>query len=72
LAINPQVPMALLFKGRILYEDKQDYAGAIAHWERFLTMMPGGERADIVRGWIEEARQEARKSEGKAGNEAMR
>jgi cytochrome c-type biogenesis protein CcmH len=64
LAINPQFPMALLFKGRILYEDKQDYAGAIAHWERFLAMMPEGERAGIVRGWIEEARQEARKAGG--------
>jgi cytochrome c-type biogenesis protein CcmH/NrfG len=33
LAINPQVPMALLFKGRILYEDKKDYAAAISSWE---------------------------------------
>ena len=63
LAINPQVPMALLFKGRILYEDKKDYAGAIASWEQFLRMMPQGGPADVVRGWIEEARREARKIE---------
>jgi cytochrome c-type biogenesis protein CcmH len=64
LAINPQVPMALLFKGRILYEDKKDYAGAIASWEQFLRMMPQGGPAEVVRGWIEEARQEARKVDG--------
>ncbi|HEX9870803.1 MAG TPA: tetratricopeptide repeat protein, partial [Candidatus Tectomicrobia bacterium] len=63
LAINPQVPMALLFKGRILYEDKKDYAGAITNWEQFLRVMPQGGPADVVRGWIEEARREARKIE---------
>jgi cytochrome c-type biogenesis protein CcmH/NrfG len=56
LAINPHMPMALLFKGRILYEDKKDYAGAIANWEAFLKIMPQGEPAEMVRGWIEEAR----------------
>ena len=61
LAINPQVPMALRFKGRILYEDKKDYAGAIASWEQFLRLVPQGGPADVVRGWVEEARQEARK-----------
>jgi cytochrome c-type biogenesis protein CcmH len=64
LAINPQIPMALLFKGRILYEDKRDYDGAIANWEQFLNMMPQGGPAEVVRGWIEEARREARKPEG--------
>jgi cytochrome c-type biogenesis protein CcmH len=64
LAINPQVPMALLFKGRILYEDKKDYAGAIASWEQFLRVMPQGGPADVVRGWIEEARREARQLAG--------
>jgi tetratricopeptide (TPR) repeat protein len=61
LAINPQVPMALLFKGRILYEERKDYAGAITNWEQFLRLMPQGGPADVVRGWIEEARREARK-----------
>jgi cytochrome c-type biogenesis protein CcmH/NrfG len=64
LAINPQVPMALLFKGRILYEDKKDYVAAIASWEQFLRLMPQGGPAEVVRGWIEEARREARKLEG--------
>jgi cytochrome c-type biogenesis protein CcmH/NrfG len=64
LAINPQIPMALLFKGRILYEDKRDYDGAIANWEQFLNMMPQGGPAEVVRGWIEEARREARKPDG--------
>jgi cytochrome c-type biogenesis protein CcmH/NrfG len=61
LAINPRMPMALLFKGRILYEAKKDYAGAIANWEAFLQLIPQGGPADVVRGWIEEARQEAHK-----------
>jgi cytochrome c-type biogenesis protein CcmH/NrfG len=64
LAINPQMPMALLFKGRILYEDKRDYDGAIGNWEQFLNIMPQGGPAEVVRGWIEEARREARKLEG--------
>jgi cytochrome c-type biogenesis protein CcmH/NrfG len=63
LAINPQVPMALLFRGRILYEDKKDYAAAIASWEQFLRLMPQGGPADVVRGWIEDARRQARKLE---------
>jgi cytochrome c-type biogenesis protein CcmH/NrfG len=64
LAINPQVPMALLFKGRILYEEKKDYAGAIANWEQFLRVIPQGAPAETVRGWIEEARREARQMPG--------
>lgn len=63
LAINPQVPMALLFRGRILYEEKKDVPGAIANWEEFLRIMPQGGPAEVVRGWIEEARREARKME---------
>jgi cytochrome c-type biogenesis protein CcmH/NrfG len=63
LAINPQFPMALLFKGRLLYEEKKDYAGAIASWDRFLTLIPRGESADVVRGWIEEARRGADQSQ---------
>ena len=63
LAINPQVPMALLFRGRLLYEDKKDFSGAIANWEEFLRIMPQGGPAEVVRGWIEEARREARKVE---------
>lgn len=61
LAINPQMPMALLFKGRILYEDKKDFSGAIANWEQFLRVAPQGGPAEVVRGWIEEARREMQK-----------
>jgi cytochrome c-type biogenesis protein CcmH/NrfG len=64
LTVNPQMPMALLFKGRILFEDKKDYAGAIAHWEKFLTVMPQGQPAEVVRGWIDEAQREAQKRTG--------
>jgi tetratricopeptide (TPR) repeat protein len=63
LAINPHVPMALLFKGRLLYEERKDYAGAIANWEQFLRVMPQGGPAEVVRGWIEEARRQARKTD---------
>jgi cytochrome c-type biogenesis protein CcmH/NrfG len=71
LAINPQIPMALLFKGRILFENKKDYAGAIANWEKFLTVMPQGEPAEVVRGWIDEAQREARKTTGTGPSRPM-
>lgn len=37
LARKPDEPLALWVKGRVLYEGKQDYAGAIQAWERLLA-----------------------------------
>lgn len=56
LKIDPKYPPALLYKGQVLYEVKQDYAGAIKVWERFVTVTPPGEDRQRVAVLIEEAR----------------
>ncbi len=56
LKIDPKYPPALLYKGQVLYEVKQDYAGAIKAWERFVTVTPPGEDRQRVAVLIEEAR----------------
>jgi len=56
LKIDPKYPPALLYKGQVLYEVKQDYAGAIKAWERFVTVTPAGEDRQRVAVLIEEAR----------------
>jgi len=43
LAIDPNYPPALLYRGQVLYESKQDTAGAIRAWEKFLAVAPPGE-----------------------------
>jgi tetratricopeptide (TPR) repeat protein len=43
LAIDPDYPPALLYRGQILHEARQDTAGAIRSWERFLEIVPTGE-----------------------------
>jgi cytochrome c-type biogenesis protein CcmH/NrfG len=59
LKIDPKYTPALLYKGQVLYEVKQDYAGAIKVWERFVTLMPPGEDRRSVAVLIEEARTKA-------------
>ena len=56
LKIDPKYPPALLYKGQVLYEVKQDYAGAIKVWERFVAATPPGEDRQRVAMLIEEAR----------------
>src|SRR2546430_15265794 len=34
LAIDPEYPPALLYRGQVLYESKNDTAGAISSWEK--------------------------------------
>src|SRR5205085_1714199 len=36
LALQPDYPPALLYRGEVLYEAKKDTAGAIRSWERFV------------------------------------
>jgi len=59
LKIDPKYAPALLYKGQVLYEVKQDYAGAIKAWERFVTLTPPGEDRRRVALLIEEARTKA-------------
>ncbi len=57
LAQNPNDPLALWSKGWILYEKKQDYAGAIQAWEKLLaTSRLAPEDMDQVASLLIEAR----------------
>lgn len=48
LARAPNFPMALWGKGMVLYQDKKDFAGARAIFERLLAMVPPGEERNEI------------------------
>ncbi len=48
LTIDPKYAPAHLYRGQVLFEQKQDYAGAVKSWERFLVLVPKGEDHDRV------------------------
>jgi tetratricopeptide (TPR) repeat protein len=56
LTIDPNYPPALLYRGQILYEAKEDAAGAIRSWEKFLAVAPAGTERDRVSTMIAEAK----------------
>ena len=56
LAIQPDYPPALLYRGHVLLEVKKDPAGAITSWERFVAVAPPGEDRDKVQKLIAQAR----------------
>ena len=56
LAIDPDYGPALLYRGQILWESKQDATEAIRSWERFLKVVPRGEDHDRVTKMIADAR----------------
>jgi tetratricopeptide (TPR) repeat protein len=56
LEIDPNYAPAYLYQGQVLYETKQDWAGAVRAWERFLALSPTGEDRDRVAGLLQEAR----------------
>jgi tetratricopeptide (TPR) repeat protein len=56
LAIDPDYPPALLYRGQILYEAKQDRAGAIRAWEKYLEVAPAGEDRQRVEKLLAEAK----------------
>jgi tetratricopeptide (TPR) repeat protein len=56
LAIDPKYPPAYLYRGQVLYEQKQDYAGAVKAWERFLALVPQGEDHDRVATLVQTAK----------------
>jgi hypothetical protein len=56
LAIDPNYPPALFYRGQILYEVKRDAAGAIASWEKFVAVAPPGEDRDRVTQLIAQAK----------------
>lgn len=56
LGIDPNYAPALLYRGQVLLESKQDAAGAIRAWEKFVAIVPPGEERDRVLRLIDEAR----------------
>ncbi|MBI3636600.1 MAG: tetratricopeptide repeat protein [Candidatus Rokubacteria bacterium] len=56
LALDPNYPPALLYRGQILYDGKKDTAGAIKSWEKFVAVAPPGEERDRVSRLIADAR----------------
>ena len=56
LAIDPAYPHALWDKGRLLYDAKQDYPGAIRALERFVAVAPAGADRDQAQRLIQEAK----------------
>ena len=56
LAIEPDYPPALLYRGHVLLEVRKDTAGAIKSWERFVKVVPPGEDRDKVQQLIAQAR----------------
>jgi tetratricopeptide (TPR) repeat protein len=56
LAIDPGYAHAWWDKARLLYEQRQDYAGAIAAWERFVQVGPPGPDREHALSQIREAR----------------
>ena len=56
LAIDPNYPPALFYRGQVLYDVKRDAAGAIASWEKFVAVAPPGEDRDRVAKQIADAK----------------
>jgi cytochrome c-type biogenesis protein CcmH/NrfG len=56
LAIDPNYPPALLYRGQVLLEAKQDATGAIRSWEKFVAVVPAGAERERVARLIAEAR----------------
>lgn len=65
LKLDPKYAAALYYKGVTLEQQKQDHRGAIKAWEKFLKVIPTGEDAVRVRGWIAQAKQKASGSKKK-------
>ncbi len=60
LALDPNYPPALLYRGQVLYEVRKDVPGAIKAWEKFVTVAPPGEDRERVVKMLADARAEAK------------
>jgi cytochrome c-type biogenesis protein CcmH len=57
LTINPDEPLALWMRGDVLYQGKQDYAGAIQSWERLLARPLSPDDRKVLTDRLAEVRQ---------------
>jgi cytochrome c-type biogenesis protein CcmH len=55
LKIDPNNLKALSLAGTVAF-NRNDYAGALRHWEKAVQLAPGGEMAQQIQGGIDEAR----------------
>jgi len=67
LVLDPRNTHALVGKARVLQEVREDYAGAIAAWERFLALAPSGRDREEALARIEEAKAGLAATEGAPG-----
>jgi cytochrome c-type biogenesis protein CcmH/NrfG len=58
--IDPDYAPMYLYRGQVLYEVKQDYAGAVQAWQRFLALVPSGEDHQRVTALVREAQDKQR------------
>jgi cytochrome c-type biogenesis protein CcmH/NrfG len=56
LALDPNYPPALLYRGQVLYEVRKDVPGAIKAWEKFVKVAPPGEDRERVVKMLADAR----------------
>lgn len=59
LKLDPKYAPALLYKGQVLYESKQDYAGAAKAWEGYLKLEPASEEKERLIALIQDAKSKA-------------
>jgi len=59
VAADPDYPDAHFFRGMVLFRGKNDPAGAVPEFERFLALAPEGPQSDEVRALLEAAKARA-------------
>ncbi|HEV3401076.1 MAG TPA: tetratricopeptide repeat protein, partial [Acidimicrobiales bacterium] len=59
IALNPRYPDAHFFRGMVLYQGRNDPAGAVAEFEAFLANNPPPDSVAAVRDVLERARRDA-------------
>ncbi|MGH9005727.1 MAG: tetratricopeptide repeat protein, partial [Acidimicrobiia bacterium] len=59
VAADPDYPDAHFFRGMVLFRGKNDAAGAVPEFERYLELVPAGPQSDQVRQLLDAARAQA-------------
>lgn len=58
VAADPDYPDAHFFRGMVLFRGRNDPAGAVPEFERYLALVPSGPQTDQVRSLLDLARQQ--------------
>ena len=70
VALNPRYPDAHFFRGMVLYQGRQDPAGAVLEFEAFLANNPPPDSVPAVREVLQRAKDDAAKSAAPPTSEA--